>query len=438
MSTQPSDELTRLREELAREEDDLVALEDSVEAQAAQLGYLHTEYTLNKTRVNHHYEPRLEPLRVIMYAAAQKESLITLQIEWLERKVVEQERRSQGGQFMEARDMKPVAEEYLEKAYQSVLRCYEHIADCPEEALHIISQYVCPPEEAIATMVLVMKVRGEAPKACTWEASQVLLSYTYFHDFFATRSESLLKRCDLLDEALMSELESFCANPHHSVAALYRISIPIGCMGEWLHSVRNYYRVKLVTAPVLLQQSTDTRGIAEQAQAWLAMMTFGEARGQRQQPQQTTTPEGSSSLSATSSSPSADAGAKDADTDTENAELGALIAEYKAKKESLQRSTARPASLTAEAVQNLRHRLQRLRESVRTADEERMAIEGELKAKLAEVGANYDETMVPLEDRLEETTECFMERVARKADVTAATPPPAATAVNAAVVAAAV
>ncbi|KAG5468126.1 hypothetical protein LSCM1_02098 [Leishmania martiniquensis] len=430
MSAQPSNELARLREELAREEDDLVALEDSVEAQAAQLGYLHTEYTLNKTRVYHHYEPRLEPLRLITYAALQKESLITLQIEWLERKVVEHERRSQGGQFVETRDMKPVAEEYLEKAYQSLLRCYEHIAECPEEALHTISQYACPPEEAIATMVLVMKVRGEAPEACTWKAAQVLLSYTYFHDFFATRSEHLLKGCDLLSEPLMSELESFCANPHHSLPELYRISIPIGCMGEWLHSLRNYYRVKLVTAPVLLSQGADTSRMAEQAQAWLAMMTFGEACGQRQQ---TTAPEASPS-------PATDAVAKGADT--EDAELEALLAEYKARKESLQLSTTQPASVTADKVQKLRHRLHRLRESVRAAEEARIAVEGELNAKLAEVQSNYDDTMVPLEDRLEEATECFLERVTRKVDVTAAPPAPAATAVsavdNAAAVAAAV
>ncbi|CBZ37526.1 hypothetical protein, conserved [Leishmania donovani] len=408
MSARPSDGLACLHEELEQEEKDLAALEDNVEAHAAQLGYLHTEYTLNKTRVCHHYEPRLEPLRVITYAAAQKESLIAFQIEWLERKIVVQERHSQGGQFIETRDMKPAAEEYQNKARQSLLRCYEHISECPEEALHIISQYVCPPEEAIATMELVMKVRGEPPEACTWEASQVLFSYTYFHEFFATRSEALLKTCDLLSDALMTEVEHFCADPHHSVSALCRISIPIGCMGEWLHSIRNYYRVKLVTAPVLLSQSADTGRMAKQAQAWLAVVTLGEVNNQAP-PQQPTT------------------AAKHAVT--EDAELGALVAAYEASKENLQLSTE-PVSVTAATVHKLRHRLHKLRESVRAAEEERMAIEGELQAKLAEVRGNYDETMVPLEDQLEEMTECFVQRATRKVDVAAAPPSPVTTAAN--------
>ncbi|CAM38384.1 conserved hypothetical protein [Leishmania braziliensis MHOM/BR/75/M2904] len=411
MLTQPSDELERLRKELAREENDLAALEDNVESQSAQLGYLHTEYTINKTRIYHHYEPTLAPLRVVTYAAAQRQSLIELQIEWLERKVVEQERRSQGGQYIEIRDMKPAAEEYLRKAHQSLLRCYEHISECPEEPLHIISQYACPPEEAIATMELVMKVRGEASDSCTWKASQVLLSYTYFHEFFAMRSESLLKRCDLLPNELMSELERFCADPHHSVCSLYRISTPIGCMGEWLHAIRNYYRVKLVTAPVLLSRNADTRRITEQAQAWLSMITLSEEEGdqrQRQREQQTTV-------------------AKDASTD--NAELGALVSAGEAGRESLLLPT-KSASVTADTVQKLRHQLHKLRESVRAAEAERTAIEGLLQEKLAEVRGNYDETMVPLEDQLEEMTECFGQRLTRKGDVAAASPLSAATAAN--------
>ncbi|KAK7196661.1 hypothetical protein NESM_000605200 [Novymonas esmeraldas] len=420
MTSNPSDELARLREELEREETDLAALEDDVEAHAAQLGCLHTEYTLNKARLCHHYEPRLQPLRVITYAAAQKESLLSLQIEWLERRVVEQERRSQGGQFVEMRDMKPAAEEYVKTAYQSLLRCYEHISECPEDALHVVSHYACPPDEAIATMELVMKVRGEDPADCTWTASQVLLSYTYFHDFFVTRSESLLKRSEVLSDVLMSELEGFCANPHHSVQALYRISTPIGCMGEWLHCIRNYYRVKLVTAPVLLSRNADTRRITEQAQAWLNMITLGKQQQPSQQQQQEQSA-GSDAASPSTSSPSQAAPLADtveAEDDAEGAELGALISTYHTSKANLQ-ITAQPAEVTADTVQQLRHRLHRIREGVRTAEDERRAIESELEAKLAEVRGNYDDTMVPLEDQLEETTECFVQRISRKGNTAA-------------------
>ncbi|KAG5493806.1 hypothetical protein JKF63_01638 [Porcisia hertigi] len=417
MLSQPSDELARLREELAQEEVDLAALEDDVEAHSAQLGYLHTEYTLNKTRICHYYEPRLAPLQAIRYAAAQKESLITFQIEWLERKIVEQERRSEGGHFNETLHMKSVAEEYLDKAYESVLRCYEHFSECPEEALRIASQYLCPPDEAIATMELVMKVRGEAPEDCTWKASQVLLSNTYFHDFFATRSDSLLKRCDLLSYDVMNEVERFCDNPHHSVLALYRISTPIGCMGEWLHCVRNYYRVKLVTAPVLLSQNADTGRITEQAKAWLHTMSLGEERGQNQK-QQTATPL-KTSPSGSSHSTAADAVARSASTD--DTELGVVAAVHDNQSEVLPLST-NPSSEAAEMVQSLRHSLYRLRERVRAIEKEEAVIESDMRAKLSVVQGDYDGTMVPLEDQLEETTACFLERAMRKTDPVVAPP----------------
>ncbi|GET92130.1 hypothetical protein, conserved [Leishmania tarentolae] len=408
--SQPSDELARLHEELAQEEKDLAALEGNVEAHAAQLGYLHSEYTLNKTRVYQHYEPRLEPLRVVAYKSAEKESLIALQIEWLERKIVEQERRCQGGQFVETRDMKPAAEEYQKKAYQSLLRCYEHISECPNEALNLITQYTCPPDEAIETMELVMRVRGEPREACTWEASKVLFSHIYFYEFFASRSEGLLKKCDLLSNETMTEVEHFCADPHHSISALYRISTPIGCMGEWLHCIRNYYRVKLVTAPVLLPQNSDTPHMAKQAQAWLAMATLDEVYEETQEHEQ-------HQITAAKGS------------DTGDDELSALIAVYEASKKRLQLTTD-PLSETVDLLQKLRHRLHKLRDGVRTVEEERTAVEGELKEKLTEVRGNYDETMVPLEDQLEEMTECFVQRVTRKVDVTAAHPPPATTAAN--------
>ncbi|KPA82032.1 hypothetical protein ABB37_03204 [Leptomonas pyrrhocoris] len=418
MAAPPSDDLARLREELAREEAELAELESDVEAKAAQLGYLHTEYTLNKMRLCHYYEPRLQPLRSTTCAAAEKESLLQLQIEWLERFVVEQERRSQGGVFIEVRDMKPAAEEYEKKARQTLLRCYEHILECPEDALRMISQYACPPDDAIATMQLVMKVRGEPLEECTWGAAQVLLSYNYFHDFFVTRSESLLKRCDLLDDNLMNELELFCANPHHAVAALYQVSIPIGCMGEWLRAIRDYYRVKLVTAPVLLPRSANTRHETERARSWLKAVTLGGGEAAESSAKRPSTLFVEKGNSAAAESAAAD---NTAATEMDTEEKAALES-YEAVKENLQQFTQSAAEAT-ELVVKLRHRLHRLRESVRVAEEERAAIEKEMEEKLEEVRGNYDGTMVPLEDQLEGTTETFVQRITRKSANTPLPPP---------------
>jgi hypothetical protein len=436
MSAPPSDELVRLREELAREEAELNALENDVEDKAAQLGYLHTEYTLNKTRLCHYYGPRLEPLRTITCAAAEKEALLLLQIEWLERLIVEQERRSQGGVFIETRDMKPAAEEYEKKVRQALLRCYEHISECPEDALHMISQYACPPDDAISTMQLVMKVRGEPVEESTWTAAQVLLSFNYFHDFFVTRSESLLKRCDLLDDALMSELELFCANPHHAVAALYQVSIPIGCMGEWLRAIRDYYRVKFVTAPVLLQRNAHTHRETERARNWLKTVTLGEGdaaptaaistSSSSYPPPAITSEQGAVSAPVAERTTSGASRPMDVDR-----EMKMALASYEAVKENLLQST-QSAAEARELVTRLRHRLHRLRESVRAAEDERVAIEREMTEKLDEVRGNYDGTMVPLQDQLEGSTETFIQRITRKAagidSSSVLSPSPAATA----------
>lgn len=419
MSGSPSDELARLREELACEEAELVALESDVEDKSAQLSYLHTEYTLNKTRLCHHYEPRLEPLRNITCAAAEKESLLLLQIEWLERLVVEQERRSQGGVFIETRDMKPAAEEYEKKTRQVLLRCYEHISECPEDALRMISQYTCPPDDAIATMQLVMRVRGEPVEECTWNAAQVLLSYNYFHDFFVTRSESLLRRCDLLEDALMSELELFCANPHHAVAALYKISTPIGCMGEWLRAIRDYYRLKFVTAPVLLTRDAATHRETQRARNWLKAVTLGDGEAASAASASTASPPTAAAPSTSVEAESRNTAASERATETSavaadsDTAVSAAVASYEAVKANLQQST-QSAAEAAELVTKLRHRLHRLRESVRTAEDERAAIEREMEMKLEEVRDNYDGTMVPLEDQLEGSTETFVQRITRK------------------------
>lgn len=429
MSATPSSDLARLREELAREEAELVALENDVETKSAQLSYLHTEYTLNKTRLHHYYEPRLEPLRTITCAAAEKEALLLLQLEWLERLVVEQERRSQGGVFNEVRDMRSAAEEYQKAAQQRLLRCYERISECPEDALKMISQYACPPDDAIATMQLVMRVRGEAPEDCTWAAAQVLLSYNYFHDFFVTRSESLLKRCELLSDALMSELELFCSNPHHTAAALYRISIPIGCMGEWLRAIRDVYRVRFVTAPVLLTRSPATLRETQRARSWLRAVALGEEKEEEKSSALTASPVKSPTSNNSTTGGAAADGAVVL-TSVGQAEEATALASYEAVKESLQQST-QTTTEAAELVTKLRHRLHRLRESVRAAEDERVAIEKEMHMKLEEVRGSYDGTMVPLEDQLEGSTETFVRRIARRPAGDAASTPPPATAASA-------
>lgn len=54
-----------------------------------------------------------------------------------------------------------VAHKMLKNAKQALQKSYEAMKDCPEDTLKIISNYSSPPDEAIATMELVMLLRDE-------------------------------------------------------------------------------------------------------------------------------------------------------------------------------------------------------------------------------------------------------------------------------------
>lgn len=399
----------RAIEALRHQQAELAAIEEDVQTKSAQLGYLHSEYTINRNNCHYHYEPRLHPLLVQTYVAEQKEKFLAMQIAWLEEKTVQQAKRSHGRVFVEAHDMRPAAEELMKPAYQALLRSYQRIEECPEEDLRVISNYECPPDAAIETMELVMRVRGEEEADCTWEAAQVLLTYNYFHEFFTNRSESMRKRIDFLPESVMDELEQYCARPEHAVEALYSISAPIGCMGEWLHAIRGYYIVKAITAPALYDAANAKKN-AKRARRWLNHMNFGD--------------EAPLEVSEDDEQEAVVKRSDDKDGSAETEELRALMYMYNKSKESLSQSS-RSGQLTQyqESAQQLREQLHRIKEGARSAEDEMQSIQKEIKAHLDEVRLNYDSAMVPLQEELEHTTDQFSDCVHQR---TIAAPAPMA------------
>lgn len=349
----PSDELARLREELAQEQAHLSALEEDVELKAAQLGYLHEEYIANVEKVLYFYQPQLLPRLALMNEYTEKMAWVKAQIAWMERKVVEQEKRLRVGTFVEVRDMKGHADDVLRPVMDELADAYEEFDNCSDASLVIMSNYTCPPDVAIETMRMVMRVRGEEEDS--WKASQVLLTNNYFKTFFVARSQSQLKTQDVLAEPLMEELERYCEKPEHSVEALYKSSEPIGVLGRWLRAVRNFYRMRYYTAPVLFRDTSYEA--TKKARDSLKRLTFGSAA-----------PAGT------------DSSATSGDNDHQH---------------------------TQDELRALRHLLHQLEEKSTAAQVKVDEIGEQVKKELHELRESYDSTMLPIEYQLEDKTANF-------------------------------
>lgn len=364
-----SEELIRLRDELEKEQAHLNALEEDVELTAAQLGCLHEEYIANMEKIIYFYQPQLLPRLASVAEAHEKRKLVEAEIAWLEKKVVEQEKRLRVGTFVEARDMKAYAEKAMQPVLEELQEVYEAFDECPERALITMSNYNSPPDVAIDTMRLVMHIRGEEDDS--WSASQVLLTSNYFKAFFVPRSQSLLKTTDLLDENIMEELERYCEKPEHAVKELYKSSEPIGVLGQWLWAIRNFYRVRYYTAPVLLVDTTVDTTL--KARAVLRRLTFGPS-GQL--------PDRIKSSAANEKEVS------------EEAEDGGVVPEEK-------------ASQTQAELRELRHYLHYLDKSLQTSLQKAGEVEAVIRAELNELRESYDSTMIPIETQLEDKTSSF-------------------------------
>lgn len=357
-----SEELIRLRDELAQEQAHLSALEEDVELKAAQLGYLHEEYIANMEKIVYFYQPQLLPRLAIVNENQEKINFVKDQIAWLEKKVIEQEKKLRVGVFVETRDMRSFAEDALRPVKEELADAYEAFDKCSDTSLVMMSNYSCPPDVAIETMRMVMRVRGEEDDS--WKASQVLLTNNYFKAFFVSRSESMMKTKDLLDEALMEELERYCEKPEHSVEQLYKSSEPIGVLGQWLRAIRNFYRVRFYTAPVLLTDSTYAS--TKKAREACRRLTFGVT----------------GSLETTPGQPST-----------------AVVATSEEREDT-------PAQ-TQEDLKELRHLLHRLDDKLTEAQKKVDDIGEQIKKELAELRESYDTTMLPIEYQLEDKTASF-------------------------------
>lgn len=357
-----SEELIRLRDELAQEQAHLSALEEDVELKAAQLGYLHEEYIANMEKIIYFYQPQLLPRLATVNENKEKMAFVKDQIEWLEKKMIAQEQKLRVGIFVEARDMKSFADDAMRPVMDELADAYESFDKCSDSALVMMSNYSCPPDVAIETMRMVMRVRGEEDDS--WKASQVLLTNNYFKAFFVSRSESLMKTKDLLDEPLMEELERYCEQPEHAVEQLYKSSEPIGVLGNWLRAIRNFYRVRYYTAPVLLKDTSYTS--TKKAREVCRRLTFGVTGT-------VVVPGQKGSVASAASNGEEDDG---------------------------------PAKTQAE-IKQLRHLLHQLHEKQTEAQKKVDEIGEQIKTELKELRESYDSTMLPIEYQLEDKTASF-------------------------------
>lgn len=359
-----SQALISLRNELAMEQAHLSALEEDVELKAAQLGFLHEEYISNMERIAYFYQPQLLPRLALVMENTERRNFVQSQILWLEKKLVEQEKRLRVGTFVEARDMLPYAEEEMKPAKEALRQVYEAFDRCATDALKTMSHYSCPPETAMETMRMVLRVRGE--QECSWAASQVLLTNNYFKDFFVNRSETMLKMKDVLEEDVMEELERYCEKPEHAVQELYKVSEPIGVFGQWLRAIRDFYRIRYYTAPVLF--SNTGREHVRKATEALRRLTFGVT----------------------------------SDRVTQKVSSAA-----NSVKSSIPLEDHDGPSHTQAKIRELRHFMHEVEEHINLANTKVEEVREQINQELKELRENYDSTMLPIEYQLEDKTASF-------------------------------
>lgn len=360
-----SQALISLRNELAMEQAHLSALEEDVELKAAQLGFLHEEYISNMEKIIYFYQPMLLPRLAIALENAEKKKFVQSQILWLEKKLVEQEKRLRVGTFVEARDMLHYAEEEMKPAKESLRDVYEAFENCSSEALKTMSHYSFPPETAMETMRMVLRVRGE--EDCSWVASQVLLTNTYFKDFFVNRSEAMLKIKDVLEEDVFEELERYCEKPEHAVEELYKVSEPIGVFGKWLRAIRDFYRIRYYTSPVLFSNTSYEH--VRKAKEALRRLTFGVTSDRVQ---------------------------------GKESSVGQCVKPTSSSLEDMD-----GPSHTQANIRELRHYMHEIEENINLAKKKVEEVREHINQEIKELRENYDSTMLPIEYQLEDKTASF-------------------------------
>lgn len=249
----------------------------------------------------------------------------------------------------------------------------------------------------------------------SWPHARVLASHNYFTNFFQPRSEGMLRSREVLSPEVAAALEDFFANPAHTVDRLAKCSTPIGCLGRWLHAVREVYRVRMVTAPVLLRDGDNTtvEGVAR-IQEMLDRATYGDMAVDAAKAGPGLTPP---PLSRRGSSSSGSTGAVVALVSAKAEEErprgtiievdAELMEKYQRTKKRLS-ELSRPSVASRDALYRLRHRLCQLDEESAGARERLADLDADMAGRVAELQGTYDDTMLPVEDQLEEGTTAFV------------------------------
>ncbi|ESL11065.1 hypothetical protein TRSC58_01194 [Trypanosoma rangeli SC58] len=235
----------------------LVSIEGDVQLKAAQLSMLCCEYRMNLTRVLLYYEPFMAPLRTVIFSGTERRKYIETQLIWLERIIVLQERRG-GTRTLPLRELQAVENDLMIPVHRAMQDSYQRLDIVTKEELAVLRNYECPPEQALATMSMALRVRGD--EDVRWSTVQVVLSDSYFFTFFISRAQTLLKQP--LAEDVQEELEAYCSSPDHTPEALALISVPLAAIGQWLWALRDYYRVKKIAKlpdpPISLEERRQT------------------------------------------------------------------------------------------------------------------------------------------------------------------------------------
>ena len=224
-------------------ESQLYEAEREVELRSNHLGRLNNEYSANVNTLENHYAPKMAPLSAAVYRGKQEQADMECRVRWLEKKVVvmEQKRHS----FLEGRDLAPLRKEALDSLVPAIQEACAVLESATKEELAVLRGYENPPQLVVDTITVVLQLRGE--EDLSWDAAKIMLSETYYYSFFVYKTRTRVKQ--EISSEVYEVLCKYCDSVQYTPASMMLVSRPCGGMSLWLHAVRDYFRMQMVSEP---------------------------------------------------------------------------------------------------------------------------------------------------------------------------------------------
>lgn len=224
--------------------------EGEIEDRSSAMGQLRGEYAFNANKLKESYYPRALPLLKSVHVNGYYRQRLEREIAWLGQKVIAMEQHKGG--FFELRDLAQAKKALLDSLHPKFEEAFQQLERVTKTELAVLRNYENPPPIVLATVLTVMKIRGEEDAVVNWEQARILLSETYYYSFFTCKCRNHTKPGQIGEQPTpehLAALEEYVLDPETSGENVSRASVPGGGMSLWLHALTVYYHVTAMTTP---------------------------------------------------------------------------------------------------------------------------------------------------------------------------------------------